>query len=736
VLRIWRWAPLLLLAAAAVGTTGCRGDACRGGAPSFQLDIALSSRVDGRRVSRLLVTVDAAGLHRQAELDVTGLLDDQLTSVAITVGLAGARGFEATVEVVALDPGGTVLARGSAAFEGSGDACNFFGMAAAPVDAGVDRGERDRGLVADAAGRFDSSVLPRPGCTEDGWCWSQPLPQGNTLRAVWAASATELWAAGDVGALLHWQGGSWELSRSGTQRHLRALWGSGPKDLWAAGDEGTLLHGDGTVWTSVPSGTTANLNAISGCTSTDAWAVGDGGVALRWDGKAWSSLSTGSDATLRGVWCARSDSVWAVGDEVVLRWNGSAWASVLWNPNPGFQPKPSPFNAVWGPSPDEVWIAAGPPTLNPGSAGPAAYRWTQGTWKTMFVDEFADGAFTGVWGGSASNVWVVWNDDYYGRTDHWDGVTWTETSSLTARYLAVGGTGGAMVFVGIGGAASLWDGSWKELVPSLAQGTLRGVWGSGAELWATGDSGRLLHFTPSAGWTLAASYGYGQFSSIWGFSPTDILLAGKLDPDDMPTTLLARWKDGAWTTITTPFDGIQQLWASSPADIWVLDGHGAVRRWNGVGWEVAPVCSPACGALWGTSSTDLWTTNVIGAEAYHWDGTGWTTATTPPSLTVLRATADGEFWGAGKKGALARYRSGGWQQVPGTLPTDTFHAIYGLAADDVWIAGDAGVILHWDGAQIGRQQSGTDNALRGLWATGPGAAWVVGDHGTILRHDK
>ena len=46
-------------------------------------------------------------------------------------------------------------------------------------------------------------------CSSGNWCWHNPLPQGNTLRAVWGAASNDVWAAGDAGTLLHFDGANW-----------------------------------------------------------------------------------------------------------------------------------------------------------------------------------------------------------------------------------------------------------------------------------------------------------------------------------------------------------------------------------------------------------------------------------------------------------------------------------------------------------------------------------------------
>ena len=90
-------------------------------------------------------------------------------------------------------------------------------------------------------------------CTAQGWCWQNPLPQGNHLNAVWGAGPADAWIVGDNGTILHWNGKVWSAVASGTSKSLSSVWGSGAQDVWAVGGAGTTLHFDGATWSSVQS---------------------------------------------------------------------------------------------------------------------------------------------------------------------------------------------------------------------------------------------------------------------------------------------------------------------------------------------------------------------------------------------------------------------------------------------------------------------------------------------------
>ena len=61
---------------------------------------------------------------------------------------------------------------------------------------------------------------------------------------------------------------------------LRSVWVVAPNDVYAVGEGGTIVHYDGSAWTTMNSGVVVALNEIHG-TSTDLFVVGAGGTVLR-----------------------------------------------------------------------------------------------------------------------------------------------------------------------------------------------------------------------------------------------------------------------------------------------------------------------------------------------------------------------------------------------------------------------------------------------------------------------
>ena len=50
-----------------------------------------------------------------------------------------------------------------------------------------------------------STGSPKPGpvCNPGGFCWENPLPQGNDLNRAWGRTTSDVWFVGAYGTLLH-----------------------------------------------------------------------------------------------------------------------------------------------------------------------------------------------------------------------------------------------------------------------------------------------------------------------------------------------------------------------------------------------------------------------------------------------------------------------------------------------------------------------------------------------------
>lgn len=146
----------------------------------------------------------------------------------------------------------------------------------------------------------------------------------------------DVWAVGERGTILHFDGASWNAVDSDREYTLFGVWGAAQDDVWAvggcvcSGSCSVLRHFDGSTWTDVDAGLSRILFKVWGTSAQDVYAVGEAGAILRYDG-AWAPMTSGTTERLITVSGRGANDVWAVGGlgrGVVLHHDGSTWRSV------------------------------------------------------------------------------------------------------------------------------------------------------------------------------------------------------------------------------------------------------------------------------------------------------------------------------------------------------------------------------------------------------------------------
>jgi hypothetical protein len=154
--------------------------------------------------------------------------------------------------------------------------------------------------------------------------------------------------------------------------------------------------------------------------------------------------------------------------------------------------------------------------------------------------------------------------------------------------------------------------------------------------------------------------------------------------------------------------------------------------------------------VWGASASDVYMANWVGV--WHFDGSRW--ATVPElewhgTLDVYGFGA-GDVWAVGPAGRILRYDGHAWsgERFDGDsvyaeplgvweVPRRNLYlwGVWGPAANDVFVAGDSGTVLHWNGAAWSRMATGTTAGLRRVWGSSGSDVYVSGEDGTLLHYD-
>ena len=104
----------------------------------------------------------------------------------------------------------------------------------------------------------------------------------------------------------------WTVLAAGST-NLNAVNGYSDSAVWAVGDQGTIVRWDGASLTFETSGTTSNLRGVWAVDADHVYAVGDGGTILERTGGAWMAVGVGATRqVLTAVWADNTQRVVAV----------------------------------------------------------------------------------------------------------------------------------------------------------------------------------------------------------------------------------------------------------------------------------------------------------------------------------------------------------------------------------------------------------------------------------------
>lgn len=230
-------------------------------------------------------------------------------------------------------------------------------------------------------------------------------------------------------------------------------------------------------------------------------------------------------------------------------------------------------------------------------------------------------------------------------------------------------------------------------------------------------------------------------------------------------------------------NGLGSVAAISSTDIWAVGNSVAGSRrnnmrqhWNGTSWT--PVAGPkgqgpqnfltgvtavATNDVWAvgfTASSDLMRT---GTHAEHWNGSTWTTFTTPNragtqtnSLYGVWAAGANDVWAVGETTTFSNgvtliehWNGSTWTIVnspsPGTY--GRLNAISGTSPSDIWAVGNdyeqgiqVNLVLHYNGSTWSRVTAPNDGPfvqmLQGVHARAANDVWAVGWHLAVFGVDQ
>jgi hypothetical protein len=241
---------------------------------------------------------------------------------------------------------------------------------------------------------------------------------------------------------------------------------------------------------------------------------------------------------------------------------------------------------------------------------------------------------------------------------------------------------------------------------------------------------------------------------VWVPSSTEAWGIAKVSTAASIDSAVLKWKDGAWSEVKSfPEINLYSIWGTGINDIWVGgdDAKGASARpqlfhWDGTAWtpmlntEVYTVA-----AIWGRSPTEVYfglRNNILRYDGislrrdYHMDNVGCSSffGTTPINIwTTCYDLSDDE------PRLMQRNGPNSWSTTSLSTNLTSFAGLHGSSASDIWMVGNVserpGVLRSTGAGWTPVPLPDTlVTPLRGVWAA-PGEVWVVGDAGKVLRYD-
>ena len=176
------------------------------------------------------------------------------------------------------------------------------------------------------------------------------LANGDTvypLYSVWGSSPDNVWAVGDRGTIIHWDGSQWSKVQSPTNLILWDIWGTSADNVYALhisfANQSKLIHFDGMEWREITDQLPASERSLVSLWF-DKGGTGylTGNYMVYYDGTVFNGIDINQNASLLRVRGRNSADVFAVGvNGRVYHFNGIDWTSYpeLYDDTPGMELK-------------------------------------------------------------------------------------------------------------------------------------------------------------------------------------------------------------------------------------------------------------------------------------------------------------------------------------------------------------------------------------------------------------
>jgi len=541
------------------------------------------------------------------------------------------------------------------------------------------------------------------------WEWKNPLPQGNQLLSVGGNADNNIYAVGQAGTIVHFDGVNWSAQPRINVPVLIDVWVSPTGQVFmSGGDEaahGLVVHGTGAPWT---------IDTIP------------------------------PYSLARAIWGASDTSVFVINDAFrVVKFNGTSWAEI------GNLPV-NQVQDIEGVSSQLVYVAGGV-QAGQNTAG-AIFRYDGVNWTQVYQ------GFTSIMG-----LWVAPDSSVYalGRGQnctssvlHSNGAAWDTVATLAADLFSIHGRTPQDIYA-VGSCGSLdskahWNGSAWSLEQEPQLNGPRQLWVSPGGEWVTVGAYGAIQTNSGSGWLTVTSGLRGFDNNIregdmWLWSANDVYVTAR-------NSRLLRWNGTSLAEMPNPLAGapspvtgsdrpMNAIWGTSPSNLYMGGGSGCftpplncdgmLERYNGSSWSVVYSQGIIIDVIWGTAPDDIF---ALGLEAgLHFDGTQWTRTGQGVfegrRIKAVWGNRSNDVWACSDTREVFHYNGVSWSRWGST--SIGCGSLFGFAANDIYMSGfsdglngTVNTIGHYDGntwtvEYTGLPPGGGSYDQDNVWGSGP-----------------
>ncbi len=239
-----------------------------------------------------------------------------------------------------------------------------------------------------------------------------------------------------------------------------------------------------------------------------------------------------------------------------------------------------------------------------------------------------------------------------------------------------------------------------------------------------------------------------QYVQVSGSSVRDCCILGYRSPIEQPFSVYEQeswviWSEGdTFHFLVGSTDWLAGLWRVQDGPLYVADQRNRVLRrcakvengQSAKGWEMLKLDLHPVG-VWGLPDGPLfvWGWEDEKMQLRSFDGKKWKKLPAPATISRLQGTAPDQLWAAGEEGLLARFDGRGWTEQS----VDTEENFTGLAVvskDEIWATTEGGELFEGSADGWARRARSPKKGEPLLdVASWKGSIWVAGGEAGLLR---